>query len=221
MPSVHHFNVEDARLYGVEAATFLYNIRFWLDKNKANKDHIHDGRVWTYNSQEAWCELFPYFTRRQVQRILKKLCDAGILLKGNHNKNKFDKTVWYSLDLPEYRLQPPESPIAPNGAIESTERCNGVPQTVQCLQIKNHIKNTTTTGKAKTGKKLEFDIFALALIETLNEMIAEGGWLPNDKPAPRAPWLKRKAETLYSKLPDPCPVDCAVIALKDWTKLVH
>ena len=121
--SVHHFDTEDAERYGVDCAVILYNLKFWLNKNKANQQNIHDGRVWTYNSQEAWCELFPYYTRRQVQRILKKLSDEGILLKGNYNENRFVKTVWYSLNLPEYRLEAPKSPIAPNGAIECTERC--------------------------------------------------------------------------------------------------
>ena len=148
---VHHFDTEDARLYGVDCAVILYNLKFWLSKNKANQQNIHDGRVWTYNSQEAWCDLFPYYTRRQVQRILKKLSDEGILLKGNYNDNRFVKTVWYSLDLPEYRLEAPESPIAPNGAIESTERCYREHQTVQCLQIKN--TDSKSVNNSEISKK--------------------------------------------------------------------
>lgn len=126
MATEHHFNIADAQQYGVDAAILLHNLKFWLEKNLANKHNIHDGRVWTYNTQNAWVALFPYFTRRQIQRILKTLVEAGLLLKGNYNEDRFDKTVWYSLNLPEFEVNPPQTRETP----ECTKRCTRVHETV-------------------------------------------------------------------------------------------
>lgn len=172
MPT-HHFDTDDAMVYGVDAAVILYNLKFWLDKNKANLQNIHDGRVWTYNKLDAWCELFPYYSRRQIERILNNLQKAGILLKGNYSSNKFDKTVWYSLNLPKYALEAPESSISPNGEIDNTERGNRCHQTVKCLQIKNKqiskLVNSRAGSADRSGKIME-----AVMAEFLSANLPEG-----------------------------------------------
>ncbi len=105
MTQEHHFCVEEANEMGIEKAILIYNIRFWLEKNKVNKKNIFkykDGKsyFWTYNSSRAFLELFPYMTERSISRYLKEMEKDGILLVSNHNKIKYDKTKWYS--LPEY-----------------------------------------------------------------------------------------------------------------------
>jgi acyl-CoA thioesterase FadM len=67
----HHFNIEDAKKYGIVEAVILHNIRFWIMKNKANNTHLHDGEYWTYNSVSAFTELFPYLTKDQIRRALE------------------------------------------------------------------------------------------------------------------------------------------------------
>ena len=59
----HQFDTEIAKEYGVDIAIVVSNIAFWLQKNKANGKHIHDGKVWTYNSTKAFKELFPCLDR--------------------------------------------------------------------------------------------------------------------------------------------------------------
>jgi len=41
----HHFEVEDAEKFGVNAAIILSNIKFWISKNRANEKHQHEGRT--------------------------------------------------------------------------------------------------------------------------------------------------------------------------------
>lgn len=96
---IHHFDVEDAMRYGVEKAVVLSNIRFWLNNNK-NKDLStvkHDGYYWMYNTARDMSNVLPYFTQSKVQRLLKQLEDDGILIVGNYNKVKYDRTKWYTL----------------------------------------------------------------------------------------------------------------------------
>ena len=73
----HHFKIEDAVEHGIVEAILLYNIRFWVEKNKASNRHIYDGKVWTYNSVRAWAELFPHLSEAQIRHALKNCLILG------------------------------------------------------------------------------------------------------------------------------------------------
>lgn len=94
----HSFDVELAKLYGVDAAIMIENFRFWIAKNKANGRHFYDDRWWTYNSVKAFSELFPYWSAPQIRRILDRLEEQGVLTSGTYNQNTYDRTKWYSLN---------------------------------------------------------------------------------------------------------------------------
>lgn len=91
------FNIEAARRYGVDGAILLQGMAAWISKNRANERHFHDGRWWTYNSQDALVKLFPFWSRRQIQRIVKALNTEGALLLGNYSDGSFHNTTWYAL----------------------------------------------------------------------------------------------------------------------------
>lgn len=91
------FNIEAARRYGVDGAVLLQGMAAWISKNRANERHFHDGRWWTYNSQDALVKLFPFWSRRQIQRIVKALNTEGALLLGNYSDGSFHNTTWYAL----------------------------------------------------------------------------------------------------------------------------
>lgn len=91
------FDTDIACEIGVNEAIFLNNMYFWLKKNIANGINFHDGRYWTYNSTVAFTRLFPFWSERQINYIIKKLIDNGYLITGNYNKNKMDRSKWYSL----------------------------------------------------------------------------------------------------------------------------
>ena len=75
----------------------LQNLYFWIKKNEANNKHYHDGRYWTYNSTKAFSELFPYWSEKQISRILTNLENNGAIITGNYNKIAYDRTKWYAL----------------------------------------------------------------------------------------------------------------------------
>lgn len=97
MPAYHCFSVEIAARYGILEAVLIENIKYWVDKNRANGKNIFDGRPWTYNSVKAFTDLFPYASEGQIRRALKKLESCGLLLTGNYNKLPYDRTMWYAL----------------------------------------------------------------------------------------------------------------------------
>ena len=72
-----HFDSNVASKVGVDGAIMLNNLQFWIVKNKANKKHFYDNNYWTYNSIDAFTEIFPFWSRRQIERILNNLKKDG------------------------------------------------------------------------------------------------------------------------------------------------
>lgn len=97
MAETHYFDIHVAELYGVNCAVILQNLWHWIRKNEANGTNYHDGHYWTYNSTKAYKELFPYLSQKQIETALKKLRDEGIIITGNYNAVKYDRTLWYAI----------------------------------------------------------------------------------------------------------------------------
>ena len=93
-----HFDGAVAEMYGVDGAVFISRLQFWIEKNAANDRHYHEGRYWTYNSLRAMEKLFPFWSRRQIERIVKNLKDKGVLLTANYARVSCDRTLFYALD---------------------------------------------------------------------------------------------------------------------------
>lgn len=125
----HSFDVDLATKYGVPAAILLRHIMFWCEKNRANGEHLHDGKYWTYTSRKALREMFPYLGDKQIRNATDKLVEEGLLEVGNYNDLPYDRTLWYSVtnkafevyygpspQLAKYRLKPADADgtICPN-----------------------------------------------------------------------------------------------------------
>ena len=95
----HHFNTVVAREYGIEEAILLHHFYFWIIKNAANGKHFHEGLYWTYNSKKAYADFFTYMNETKIFRVIKHLEDEGIIVKGNFNEDKWNKTNWYALTV--------------------------------------------------------------------------------------------------------------------------
>jgi len=112
----HSFDIAHAKKYGVDEAIMISNFQYWLKKNWANDKHKHDGRTWTYNSVSAFEKMFPYWTSKQIRRILESLVSQDVLVRGEYNKSVYDRTSWYAFadestflygnsDLPKWETQ--------------------------------------------------------------------------------------------------------------------
>ena len=91
------FDGDFAKEHGVNEAIMYQYFSYWIAKNKANDKHFYDGYTWTYNSQKALTELFPFWNRAKIQRIISSLENQGLLIKGNYNQLSYDRTTWYAL----------------------------------------------------------------------------------------------------------------------------
>lgn len=151
----HSFNIEIATEHGLEEAIVLENIVFWIRKNIANQKNYYDGNYWTYNSVNAFQELFPYLTESKIRRTLLKLESVGLLMTGNYNKIAYDRTKWYALTDKAFELY--GITICQNSKMESDKKTNQFIQNdVTIPDINTDIKPDVNTDKAKGFKKPTF-----------------------------------------------------------------
>jgi hypothetical protein len=149
------FNIEFAKRYGVDEAIMVKSFQFWIRLNKANKVNYHDKRYWTYNTNKSLTEYYPFWTEKQVRRIIESLVGKEILIKGNYNKIAYDRTIWYAFlnedlylsdnfHLEEIGDYQKVNTILPNGQMEKTKRSNRFTEKGEPIPVANHVLNTNT-----------------------------------------------------------------------------
>lgn len=87
-------------LGSLDEAVMLQQVHYWVQKS----NHIHDGRHWVYNTQDAWMGQFPWIkSKTTLKRHFGHLVKLGLLIKGNYNKAGFDRTTWYAVDYEQVK----------------------------------------------------------------------------------------------------------------------
>lgn len=162
-----NFKTVVAMNVGVKGAIILQNLSYWIEKNRANEKHFHDGEYWTYNSIKAFIDIFPFWSKRIVERELNKLEEDGYILTGNYNKSPYDRTKWYALTekskcyfkVPSHCMNNESTEWGngknqmvkwgkPNGEMKTTKRGNENHQTVEPIPCiyHNNTNNNTNSG---------------------------------------------------------------------------
>ncbi len=188
MPTIqeyHNFKVSfasmilpDGKAVGIDNAVFLQDIAYWCDYNKSSGSNYHEGRYWTYSTMDAISERHPYWTKKQVRRIIERCKEIGFLLVGNYNKSSYDRTIWYSVSDEALRLLGYSERDNANshmgtseiqdGQIENPERENQISHLVTA--IPNNKKNNIKDTKQIFNSFLERD-FSESLVDTVKDWI--------------------------------------------------
>ena len=166
----HLFDVEIAEAYGMDVAVFLENLAFWIVKNQANQEHMHDGRYWTYNTLDAFTTIFPYFTKKQIRTIIDKSIKSDLIVKGNYNQIGYDRTIWYSLSDKGHAIF--ELCICPEGQVHMPKRAHRKAQTGTPIPDNKPDINTDIKDKITTQPKKQ--------VAVVSEPIVLPDWLPNE-----------------------------------------
>ena len=128
-----------AKVFGLEEAIFLDSIVHWYRENRANNINFEDGRWWTYNSATAWADVFPWWTPKQIRRIITSCREQGAIVAGCYNKDKRDCSLWYSPTEKLLNLYLTREPSGcPNGKSTCPDRENESSQTVPPLPCGTH-----------------------------------------------------------------------------------
>ncbi|PKM71909.1 MAG: hypothetical protein CVU92_07820 [Firmicutes bacterium HGW-Firmicutes-17] len=173
----YSFDIGVAEKLGVNAAIVVQNLQFWIKKNEANNKHFHDDRYWTFNSIKAWKDLFPFWSDRQIRKILDDLIEKGIIIKGNYNELKYDRTLWYAFT--DYGIS-----ILHNCQMKVTDLSNRSDKNVEPIpDINTDINTDVNTDRESTPEMTEIEITGECEIKAtevikagkidLNDIVAE------------------------------------------------
>lgn len=91
-------DVDLAVIIGDREALFLNQLDYWLTNNEAAGRNFRDGHYWTYNTYKDWQLQFPFWPVKTIERIVLSLERKKILVIGNYNKLKIDRTKWYRIN---------------------------------------------------------------------------------------------------------------------------
>lgn len=97
MRSQHMFNVHIAAEYGLPEAVFVHHVYVLVLANEASGRNEHEGRFWTYDSAKAVCTSCPYWSPRQVEGIIQRCREKGLILTAKWSGNAYDRTNWYTV----------------------------------------------------------------------------------------------------------------------------
>ena len=101
---LHKFNTGIAKRYGIHAALMADYIRSEIIENEFHGRACHNRQTWMRSSQMMFTAVMPYLSKHAVHRSIKKLIQDGILVRGEFNVSRFDRTAWYSFTQFGYSL---------------------------------------------------------------------------------------------------------------------
>ncbi|MBM7610232.1 hypothetical protein JOD29_003511 [Lysinibacillus composti] len=83
-----------AKKIGLNEAIILQQMHYWLQRSNKQVE----GHTWIYKTLDAWTEEFPFWSKRTIERTLKKLEAEAYIIVGKFNKMKADRTKWYRIN---------------------------------------------------------------------------------------------------------------------------
>ena len=168
---INSFDAGIAQDVGMAAAVLYKNIQYWCEKNRANGMNEHDGFFWTYNSQKAFRDLFPYLSEKTIRRSLEKLEKKGYIKVGCFNEDARDRTKWYA-DLRPIKNNKEEvkkeDSNLPKGQMDTAEGADTNSQKGEALPNNYQI---TTTNKKEVSKKVSSGNNARAKEPSFDEIL--------------------------------------------------
>lgn len=92
-------NKELAKYMTLNELVVFKELKNQLDYYAKVEENYIDGRYWVCNSIKDLREKYFYFlSEATIKRIFKKFEKEGLVLTAVLNKNKFDRTKWYSIN---------------------------------------------------------------------------------------------------------------------------
>jgi len=84
-----------AKEIGFNESVVLLQLEYLI----AISNNWRDGRYWTYQSlNDLHDNYFPWWSRETINRTIKKLLRMKLIVIGNYNNHKYDRTRWFGLN---------------------------------------------------------------------------------------------------------------------------
>ncbi|MBB1080212.1 DnaD domain protein [Limosilactobacillus sp. STM2_1] len=167
-------------LGSADEAIVFQQLHYWLQRTTRVQS---DGNKWVYNSMAEWLKQFPWIkSRSTLSRYFDDLEKRGLIITGNFNKAKFDKTKWYRIDYQalsdfEQRLyqnkstsdQESDNGASNNGTCSDQESDNGMSdnESTNTNRLPSDYQETTSSTK-DDDEPVHEDPFTLASQANIN-----------------------------------------------------
>lgn len=86
-----------AQEFGILPAIILNDLKYLCDAHAKAGSDFHDGKVWCYESVESIRLKIGKVSRRQVEKALKVLEEAQLVITGQYSQNWQQRSKWYAL----------------------------------------------------------------------------------------------------------------------------
>lgn len=160
-----------AKVIGLNEALMLQQLHYWIRIGTNEKE----GFKWVYNSYESWHLQFPFWSARTIKRIVYNLEKQGLVISGNFNTLKMDKTKWYRIDYEKVQtLCQDGTNIMPTCHSDSANLSQAIP--IDYIQENTTNTNTLAPSYEKTDSskppKLSFS-FEKGIFENVPELLKQ------------------------------------------------
>jgi len=92
------FQKEIAVVLGLNHAIVLQQLDYWVQVNREKNHNFRNGFYWVYNTYQELHDQLPFLSVATIKRTITDLEKQGLLIVGNFNRLKYDRTKWYRID---------------------------------------------------------------------------------------------------------------------------
>lgn len=162
-----------ATVTSLNEAILLQQIHYWLDP-RGNKN-TKEGKHWVYNTYKDWEKQFPFWSQKTIERIILSLETRGILISKQFNKQKGDKTKWYTIDYKQLEsINPPSRQVDVMGKDKMTGPSRQVDVIIN-KETETTSENTSSLNPSSKGvEPLEEEKKLQEMIKYWTHLIQEG-----------------------------------------------
>jgi hypothetical protein len=151
-----------AQKIGLNEAIAIQQIHYYLAENaKPENDHNYfEGRWWVYKSYEDWAEIFPYWSKSTVKRVLQNLKTLKLVLLKDRQVASGNHVNYYSVDYDAVeKTLDGEVEINRIASVSKTEECSQNEQAGRVKMSKGGAQNEQAYYKVvnKTSVQEECD----------------------------------------------------------------
>ena len=140
------FQPQHAELYGIECAILIQGIKLGLELNENKDTHIHNGKVWMYNTVKEWHRIYPFMTESKIKRSIAKLQAMGVIEVAQLDRNKLNHTNWYTLTNRLGQIEPIEGYKMNQSNSANCTNLNNIKQDIINQQYKTNNKGDEREG---------------------------------------------------------------------------
>ncbi|OCG12654.1 hypothetical protein [Gilliamella apicola] len=159
---------ELATVIGLNEAIILQQMQYWIKKST----HEIDDKTWIYNSVSQWKEQFPFWSESTIDRTIRSLDKLGLLFIGNYNRDRRDRTKWYSINYSqldnimknafsqndECNLSNCDNAISQDDPMQDVNLTRPLPKITTEITTNNNTSSCDDKSKSEKTDVIDFDL---------------------------------------------------------------